>query len=240
MSGALIIARKEYQLALRSLGTYIIFVIFLLFTGFMFANTALKIRLAELRGSFELMHILLLFYIPAITMGSIAKERNSGTLELLSTLPIRLGSIVWGKFLAAMLLLLTVLLSTLVYLALIAIYGIGVDYGAVATGYLGLLCAGAAYIAIGLFASSLSGNQVLAFILALAISAVFYLLRYVGDFIPVRVFASVEYFSFDYHLRNFLKGVIDTRDLLFFAVITYIFALLAELRLQAQNLMQER
>lgn len=240
MSATLTIARKEYQLALRSLVTYIIFVIFLLFTGFFFANTALKLRLAELRGIFGIMHTLLLFYIPALTMGSIARERSSGTLELISTLPIRLGNIVWGKFLAAWLLLGTVLLFSLVYLALIAVYGTGIDYGAVLSGYLGLLCVGAAYIAIGLFASSLSENQVLAFIIALAISGCFYLLRYLGDFVPVRVIASLEYFGFDYHLQNFLKGVLDTRDLLYFAVVTYVFTLLAELRLQAQNLMQER
>jgi ABC-2 type transport system permease protein len=240
MNAALTIARKEYQLALRSLVTYIVFVIFLLFAGFFFANTALKLRLAELRGVFGIMHTLFLFYIPALTMGSIARERSSGTLELVSTLPLRLGSIVWGKFLGALLLLATVLAFTLVFLGLVSIYGTGLDYGAVATGYLGMLLLGAAYIGIGIFASSLSENQVLAFIIALAISGFFYLLRYLGDFASIRLLASLQYLGFDYHLQNFLKGVIDTRDLLFFAVVAYVSLLLAELRLQAQNLRQER
>lgn len=240
MNPALTIARKEYQLALRSLGTYVIFAIFLLGTGFYFANTAFKAGLAELRGVFGFMHLLFLFYIPAITMSSIIKERSSGTLELISTLPIKLGHIVWGKFLAALLLLKTLLLLTLVFLALIYVFGTGVDLGAVLCGYLGLICAGSAYIAIGLFASSLSQNQVLAFILALAISAVFYLLGLAGNLIPLSLLSKLEFFGFDYHLQNFLKGVIDTRDLLYFGVVTYIFALLAELRLQAQNLEQEK
>ncbi len=240
MNPALTIARKEYSLSLRSLGTYIIFAIFLLATGFYFANTAFKVRLAELRGAFGIMHMFFLFYIPAITMGSIAKERSSGTLELISTLPIRLGHIVWGKFLAAWMLLATVLSFTLVFLVLVSNFGVGLEIGAILTGYLGLLCAGSAIIAIGIFASSLSTNQVLAFIVALSIAGAFFLLGRASELVSVRLFTLLEYFGFDFHLQNFLKGVLDTRDLLYFGVITYIFVLLAELRLQAQNLMQER
>lgn len=240
MNPALTIAKKEYDLSLRSLGTYIIFAIYLLAVGAFFSLTALRLRLAEMRGIFGIMHMLFLFYIPAITMGIIAKERSSGTMELISTLPIKLGHIVWGKFLAAWMLLGTVLAFTLVFLGLIFIFGIGVDFGAVITGYLGLLCSGAAFIAIGIFASSLSSNQVLAFITALAISGFFYLLGSLSDLLPGPLFRLIEYLGFDFHLQNFLKGVLDTRDLLYFAVVTYIFILLAELRLQGQNMMQER
>ncbi|MDZ4181537.1 MAG: ABC transporter permease subunit, partial [Candidatus Cloacimonadaceae bacterium] len=184
MNTIITIARKEYQLALRSVTTYIVFVLFLVATGFYFSSTAFKVGLAELRGAFGIMHTIMLFYIPAITMGSISRERGSGTLELLSTLPIRLGGIVWGKFFGAVMLLKTVLLFTLVYLGLISWFGYGIDYGAVLSGYLGLILAGSAYIAIGIFASSLSANQVLSFIIALAISGVFYLIRFVADFMP--------------------------------------------------------
>ena len=240
MNPALTIAKKEYALSLRSLGTYIIFAIFLMAAGAHFALTSLKVGLAEMRGALGTMHMLFLFYIPAITMGSIARERTSGTLELLSTLPIKLSHIIWGKFLAALMMLVTVLSFTLVFVVLIGIFGVGWDLGAVFTGYLGLLCAGSAFIAIGLFASSLSHNQVLAFILALAISGVFFLLGKLGDILPLPLFNFLEFMGFDYHLQNFLKGLLDTRDLLYFGVVTYVFALLAELRLQAQNLMQER
>jgi ABC-2 type transport system permease protein len=240
MNPALTIAKKEYSLALRSMGTYMIFGIFLLATGTYFALTALKVGLAEMRGVFGIMHTFFLFYIPAITMGSIARERSGGTFELISTLPVKLGHIVWGKFLAAWLQLATVLAFTLVFVLLIAIYGVGMDLGAVFTGYLGLLFAGAAFIGIGIFASSVTENQVLAFILALAISGALFLLGRLGDLIPLRFFSAIEYLGFDYHLQNFLKGVIDTRDIIWFAAVTFIFVLLAQFRLQGQNLMQER
>ncbi len=240
MNPALTIARKEYDLSFRSLGTYIIFAIYLIAVGVYFALTALRTGLAELRGVFSVMQMFFLFYIPAITMGSIAKERGSGTLELISTLPVKLGHIVWGKWLAAWMLLGTLLVFTLVFLGLILVFGSGADLGAVFLGYAGLMCSGAAFIAIGIFASSLTSNQVLAFIVALAISGFFFLLGRLGELIPLNVFSLIEYLGFDYHLQNFLKGVLDTRDLVYFAAVTYIFNLLAELRLQSQNLMQER
>ncbi len=240
MNPALTIARKEYDLSLRQLGTYIVFAIYLLAVGLIFSLTALRFRAAEMRGAFSTMHNLFLFLIPAITMGSIAKERSSGTLELVSTLPLKLGHIVWGKFLGALLQLATLLAFTLVFVALISIYGTGVDYGAILTGYFGLLCAGAAFIAIGLFASSVSTNQVLAFVLALAICGFFYLLGRAGEMIPLRLFSVIEFLGFDYHLQNFFRGVLDTRDLLYFGVVAFIFVLLAQLRLQGQNMLQER
>ena len=240
MNPALTVARKEYDLALRSLGTYIVFAIYLLAAGLYFGLTALRVQLAELRGIFGFMHTLFLVFVPALTMGSLARESTGGTLELLYPLPLRLSHIVWGKFLAAWLQLATLLAFTLVFLGLIVVYGSGVDFGAVLTGYLGLLCAGAAFTAIGIFASSVSPNQVLAFILALALSGILFLLGRVGDLIPLKLLSAVEFLGFDYHLDNFLKGVIDTRDLLYFAVVTYVFILLAQLRLQAQNMLQER
>ncbi|MDP3114505.1 MAG: ABC transporter permease subunit [Candidatus Cloacimonadaceae bacterium] len=240
MNTIITIARKEFQLALRSVTTYIVFVLFLVATGLYFSSTVFKVGLAELRGVFGIMHVIMLFYIPAITMGLISRERSNGTLELLSTLPIRLGGIVWGKFLGAVMLLKTVLFFTLVYLGLISWFGYGIDYGAVFCGYFGLILAGSAYISIGIFASSISANQVLSFIIALAISSAFYLIRFIADFMPFRLIRFVEYFGFDYHLQNFLRGVIDSRDILFFAAVMVIFNLLAELNLQSHNMMQER
>jgi ABC-2 type transport system permease protein len=240
MNPALTIANKEYSLANRSLSTYIIYGVYLLVCGIWFALNALKIGAADMRGIFGVMHTLFLFFIPALTMGSIAKERSTGTLELISTLPIKLGQIVWGKFLGVLFQLATVLLFTLVFAFLIGFFGIGVDYGAIFTGYLGLLFAGAAFIAIGMFASSLTDNQVLAFIIAFAISGALFIIGRIGNLIPLKLFATIEYFGFDYHLESFLKGVIDSRDLIWFAAVTIIFILLAQFRLQAQNLSQER
>ena len=234
------IAKKDYELALRSVSTYIVFILFLVIIGLIFSNMVFKIARAELRFLFEIIHIVFLFYIPAITMGSIAKERQSGTLELLSTLPVKLSSIIWGKILAAFLQILTILVLSLVFFGIIVIFGEGIDYGAIICGYIGLVFAGLAHTAIGVFASSFPSNQILAFVLALLISAVFYVLKFILPILPFSLLPVVQYLSFDYHLSSFLKGVIDTRDILFFLAVTVIFALLAQFNLQSRNMMQER
>ena len=234
------IAKKEYELALRSISTYIVYILFLVIIGLIFSNMVFKIARAELRFLFEIMHIIFLFYIPAITMGSIAKERQTGTFELLSTLPIKLSSIVWGKILSALLQIITIIILSLVFFGIIIVFGEGIDYGAIICGYIGLILAGLAYASIGVFASSFPSNQILAFVLALLISAIFYLVKFILPLLPFSLVPIVQYFSFDYHLSSFLKGVIDTRDILFFLAITVIFALLAQFNLQSKNLMQER
>ncbi len=235
-----IIAKKEYQLAMRSISTYIVLTLFLVVSGLFFSNIIFKVGLAEMRSLFEIMHVVFVFYIPAITMGSIARERQSGTLELLSTLPIKLSSIIWGKVLSCLMQLKTLVAFTLVFLGIIAIFGEGIDYGAVVCGYLGLILAGTAYISIGVFASSLPSNQILAFVLALLISAFFYVLKFLIVLIPMNLMQPLMYLSFDNHLASFLKGVVDTRDILFFLAVTAVFALLAEFNLQSRNMMQER
>ncbi len=216
------IAKKEYELALHSISTYIVYILFLVIIGIIFSNMVFKIARAELRFLFEVIHIVFLFYIPAITMGSIAKERQTGTLELLSTLPIKLSSIVWGKILSALFQIITIIILSLVFFGIIVIFGEGIDYGAIICGYIGLILAGLAYASIGVFASSFPSNQILAFVLALLISAVFYLLKFLLPLLPFGLVPIVQYFSFDYHLSSFLKGVIDTRDILFFLAVTVI------------------
>ncbi|HQF35313.1 MAG TPA: ABC transporter permease [Candidatus Cloacimonas acidaminovorans] len=240
MKNVFTIAKKEYELALHSISTYIVYILFLVIIGIIFSNMVFKIARAELRFLFEVIHIVFLFYIPAITMGSIAKERQTGTLELLSTLPIKLSSIVWGKILSALFQIITIIILSLVFFGIIVIFGEGIDYGAIICGYIGLILAGLAYASIGVFASSFPSNQILAFVLALLISAVFYLLKFLLPLLPFGLVPIVQYFSFDYHLSSFLKGVIDTRDILFFLAVTVIFALLAQFNLQSKNLMQEK
>jgi ABC-2 type transport system permease protein len=234
------IAKKEYQLALRSVTTYIVFILFLVISGVGFSTSIFKIGLAELRGLFSFQHMLYIFFIPAITMGSIARERSNGTIELLSTLPIRLTHVIWGKILASSLQLATLLIFNLIPLAIILVLGQGVDIGAVLLGSLGILLAGCAYTAIGVFASSLPSNQVLAFLIAFFISGFFFVLRYLLVLTPLALVRYIQYFSFDYHLSGFMRGVLDVRDILYFVAVIVIFGLLAEFNLQSKNLMQER
>jgi ABC-2 type transport system permease protein len=240
MRDILIIARKEMKSYLNAASTYIVFIIFLLISGWFFSTVMFKAGKAELRQLFGILHMVYLFFIPALTMGMIAREKSAKTIELLATLPIRLRSIVWGKFLAAFGLLFFILMFTLVHLLTIVIIGENIDYGSLLGGYLGMLLIGAAYCSIGVFASTLQGNQILAFIIGFAISLFFFALQYVIVLIPNAMADFFQYLSFDFHLQNFLKGVIDSRDVVYLGSIIVGFMLLAEFILKLNNRMQER
>lgn len=240
MKGTLRIAKKEFTVALHSVSTYISFSIFLIVAGIFFSSTVFKTGKADLRGLFNIMHLLFVFYIPALTMATISKEKAAGTLELLSTMPIRLGNIIWGKFLSVLYMILMALLFSLLFFGVILIFGKGIDYGALLCGYLGLAIIGATYTAIGIFASSLQTNQTLSFIIALLISSIFYVVQFITPIIPSAILGVFQFLSFDFHYQNFLKGIIDTRDLLYFFSVIYIFILLAQFNLKSKNLMQER
>jgi len=240
MRDILIIAKKEMRTYLNSVSTYIVFVVFLLISGWFFSTLMFKAGKAELRQLFTILHMVYLFFIPALTMGMIAKEKASKTIELLATLPIKLKAIVWGKFVAAVGLLVMILLFTLVHLLTIMIIGENIDYGSILCGYLGLVLIGAAYCSIGIFASTLQGNQIMAFIIGFVISLFFFVLQYIIMLIPTAAADFFQVLSFDYHLQNFLKGVIDTRDLIYLGSIIVGFLLLAEFILKLNNRMQER
>jgi ABC-2 type transport system permease protein len=240
MRDTMIIAKKELKSYLNSVSTYIVFVVFLIISGWFFSSMMFKTGKAELRQLFTILHMVFLFFIPALTMGMISKEKSSKTIELLATLPIRLKSIVWGKFLASVGLLTIILLFTLVHLLTIAIFGENLDYGAILSGYVGLIFIGAAYCSIGIFASSLQGNQIVSFIIGFAISLFFFALQYVIALIPAGVADIFQFLSFDYHLQNFLKGIIDSRDVIYLGSLVVGFMLLAEFILKLNNRMQER
>ncbi|MBM4398892.1 MAG: ABC transporter permease subunit [Candidatus Cloacimonetes bacterium] len=240
MNNMLIIAKKELKTYLNSISTYIVFVIFLLISGWYFSALMFKTGKAELRQLFSILHIAYLFFIPALTMGMIAREKASKTIELLATLPLRLKSIIWGKFIAAVGLLTIILLFTSVHLLTVLIIGENIDYGSILSGYLGLLLIGAAYCSIGIFASTLQGNQILAFIIGFVISLFFYILQFIILLIPNAVADFFQFISFDYHLQNFLKGIIDTRDIIYLVSIVIGFLMLAEFILKLHNRLQER
>jgi len=173
-------------------------------------------------------------------MGSLAREKSTGTFEILSVAPIRLSSIVWAKFLAVWSLVFMALLFTFINIFILMLFGTGIDYGAILCGYLGLFLVGGVYTAIGIFASSIQTNQILAFIIALLLGAVLYLVQYILPLIPQSVKGIFQFISMDFHYQSFLKGVIDTRDLVFMFSLIVGFIILAELNLKSHNTMVER
>ncbi len=220
------ILKKELNMFFSSLTAYIVIGVFLIVMGlFMWVfpdYSVLEYCYATLEQLFSMAPWIFVFLIPAITMRSLAEEKQSGTIEFLITKPIGLSKIVFGKYLASVLLIVFALLPTVLYYY--TIYQLGspkgnLDAGAVMGSYLGLFLLGAAYASIGLFASSLTKNQIVAFMLAAFLCffchwAFFYLSK-----LPVFLGSTDDFlqmFGMDYHYNSMSRGVIDTRDLIYF------------------------
>ena len=241
MKNIWILARRELRTFFDSLVAYILLIAFLGFSGFFL----------WIGGSFDIFFLgqatmqpffnpvafwSLFFFIPAITMRMIAEEKKTGTLETLLTRAVNDWQVVAGKFLACFLLIAIALAFTLPYYFVISWLG-PVDHGAVWCGYLGLLLLSAAYIGIGLFASSITNNQIVAFLLALFIGVFFQFIFGIAaqslNGIGGELF---NFLSFDQHFQSIARGVIDLRDIVFFASIALLGLILAEAQLAKRNI----
>ncbi len=209
------IFRRELRYYFNSPVAYVVIVVFLAIIGWFFTSNLFLMNIASLRVVFELVPLVFLFFVPAITMRLLAEEKKSGTLELLTTKPVLDGEIILGKFLAAWALLAAALIPTLLYVVTLAMLG-SPDLGPVVTGYLGLLLMGAVYIGIGLFASSLTENQIVAFIISFLIVLALFLLDKILMYVPEGIASTVEFLGIDYHFSNIARGVIDSRNVIYF------------------------
>ncbi len=228
-------AQKELRSFFNSAVAYVILTLFLLIAGWFFTSSLFLVNQADLRDVFSvIVPLIYLFFIPAITMRVIAEEKKSGTIELLVTMPVRDVEIVLGKYLATLILLASALTLTLAYPMTIAMLG-DPDGGALIGGYLGLLLMGAAYLAIGIFTSGLTPNQIVAFITGFALIFVFFMLDKVIIFFPGSLASILEYASVTYHFENLARGVIDTRDLVYYGSIITLFLFLAVRTLEARK-----
>ena len=224
MNSALFIARREFRTFFASPIAYIVLGGFLLLSGWLYFGTLFLAGQASLRGLFALAPVLFVVLVPAVTMRSIAEERKSGTLELLLTMPLEDWQVVLGKFLAALGMVAVGLLWTLPYgfsVSALTAKGFSFDWGPVAGGYLGLLLLASSFIALGLWASSLSKNQIVGFIVALLLCFSFWFVDKFAVILPEGLGRLFEYLSVDYHFDNIARGVIDTRDVLFYLSLTF-------------------
>ena len=234
-SNILNIFKKEFDSYFTSPMAYIFLVVFCLVNGYFFSNTFFLIGQSDLRALFNIVPMVYLFFIPAITMGLIAKEKNLGTMEIISTLPIKDYEFVIGKYLAALALIIIGLLFTAVHFFTLVSFGINIDYGALFTGYLGLFFAGAVYASIGTFASSLFDNQVVAFIIGVFIVLMFFLFDKLLIFVPSFLAGTIQYLSVDYHMSNISRGVIDSRNLVYFVSVIGVFLFMTIQALSRRN-----
>ena len=226
-----VITKRELQSFFDSLIAYIILVAFLVFSGIFTwlygGSDVFFVGQASMQAFFAVSFWTLFFFIPALTMRLLAEEKKAGTIELLLTKGVSDRQVVLGKFLACFLLIAITLAFTLPYYIQIA--GIGnIDHGAVWCGYLGLLLMSAAYIGIGIFASSITNNQIVAFLLALFISIFFHwlfgMLSSMGGFLGT-IFDTL---NLQNHYESITRGVIDTKDLIYFLSIAALGVFLAE------------
>ena len=231
----LIIVRNELRNYFHSASAYVVLVVFLLITGWFFASPLFLIGQAELRSLFSTVPWIFLLFIPAITMGSITRERNSGTLETMSTLPLRDSELVLGKYWAALLLTGIGLLFTLIHFFTIIVLGSNIDYGAIICGYIGLFLIGAVYSSIGIFASSITNNQIIAFIVSFLFIFFFVIIEFVLIFIPVSMAELFQFLSIGYHFANISRGVIDSRNIIYFISLILLFLRLSVISMEARK-----
>ena len=224
MNNIIHIFKKEVSSYFNSPMAYIFLVIFAIVNSFFFTNIFFKINQSDLRTLFNIIPMVYLFFIPAICMSLIAKEKNTGTMEVLTTLPITDKELILGKFLSALFLIFIGLLFTFIQLYTLLQTGTDIDYGAIFTGYLGLLLLGAAYSSIGIFASSVSNDQIVSFIIGVFLVLLFYLMdKTILLFTPPFMASFVQYIAVDYHLTNISRGVIDSRNIIYFISIISFF-----------------
>ncbi len=240
----LAIYRKEVNSYLNSLIAYVVMAVFLTGTGLLmwvFPDTGvLSYGFADLSTLFTLGPYVFMFLIPAITMRSFAEERKAGTMELILTQPVADWQLVLGKYFAAWTIVVFTLIPTLVYY--ISVYQLGnpvgnLDSAGIAGSYIGLILLGGVFTAVGIFASSLTENQVIAFILAAFLCFLLYTgfsslagLEAWGDSTLL-----IEKFGILYHYDSMSRGLIDSRNLLYFITVTTLMLLLTQLVLNSRK-----
>ncbi len=232
MQNTLLMARKEFSGYFSSPIAYVFLITFLILTSvvFLFVQEFFLHGQASLRLFFEAMPWIYLILVPAITMRIWSEERREGTIELLMTLPLRPTEVILGKFFAAWAFISVALLGTLIVPIAVSRFG-ALDLGPVVGGYLGSFLLGGAYLAIGMCVSALSKNQILSFILTALVCLGFLAIGApkLMEIIPKNweLLRTLAYgFGFVPHFENISRGVIDTRNLVYFGSLIFFFLLL--------------
>ncbi len=236
MKGFKAVFKREIANYFSSWMGYIVVGAFLVFMGFFFFNGLLETNIADMRSFFKVLPFVFLFFGPAVAMRLIAEEKKLGSLEILLTLPIRDWEVVLGKFAAAAVFLLFTLFCTWPMPAT-AIYLGATDPGPFWSGYFGAFFLGCSFISIGLFASSIVKDQVLAFIVGLGISFFIFVMGepFVSSYFPEWLSWFMMKASLGYHFTAMGRGVVDTRDVVYFLCLIGFFLYLSTMSLTARK-----
>ena len=216
------IFKKEFKSYFFSPIAYIVISVFLLIVGWLFYSTFFLDRQANLTRFFSILPVAFAFVVPAVTMRLFSEEINIGSYEILLTMPVTFRDIIVGKFLAAVGFIGVMLVPTLFYALSTAFLG-KLDLGPVIGGYIGAILLGATFSSIGILASSVTRNQVVAFIIGMAVCLTLTLLiDFMLFFLPSFLVGIFQYLSANYHFQNIAKGVIDLRDILYFVSVSFV------------------
>jgi ABC-2 type transport system permease protein len=228
------VSTRELRSYFLSPLAYVVIALFLALSGYLFALILANGREASLRGLIQNVSVLYLFIVPAISMRLLAEEQRTGTVELLLTNPVQEWEIVTGKFLASIMLVLVMLALTLVFPLFLFIFG-NPDRGPMITGYLGIFLQAAAFLSIGLWASSLTQNQIVAAIVAFALLLVLWLSDNLGQFLGGTIGSIVSYTSVINRFQSFPQGVIQTNDVVYYLTLIVAGIVLSTLSLQSRR-----
>jgi ABC-2 type transport system permease protein len=209
--------KKEFKSFFISPIAYVFITVYLVVTNFLFFQGFFIINQADMRGYFSLLPWVFLFFVPAITMRSWAEERKVKTLELLLTWPVSDIEVVLGKFLASFLFLTTAILLSLTIPVTILLLG-KPDMGPIIGGYLGAILMGGAYLAIGLWVSSHTENQIIAFILGVVATFILFMVGnpFVTMVAPSWMVPVLDYIGLGNHFESVQRGVVDSRDVIYY------------------------
>ena len=239
MRGIMAVFKKEITITFSSPIFYAATFIFMVVSGYFFYTNAMiytirsfqagqnpflaeRLNLSDfvVKPFFGDIAIVLLLMLPLITMRAYAEEKKMGTIELLFTYPISDGAVLAGKFAASMFTLLTMLVGTLLPLILLETFA-HLDWGLILSGYLGILLLGASFIALGLFTSSLTENQIIAAVLSFGAFLLFWIIGWAKSFAGPPLGPILEHISIVVHLDSFVRGLVDSRDLAFYLVFIF-------------------
>jgi ABC-2 type transport system permease protein len=230
----LAVLKRELRVYFSSPVAYVVFGVFAVLSGFFFTNVFgyyqrfsmqaamnptmggnVSVTEGVLRPLFQNISVIMLFILPFLTMRLFAEEKKTGTMELLLSYPVRDGEVLFGKFLAALGIFIGMLVVTLAYPLLVA-WTTELEWGPLATGYLGLLLQGAAFIAIGLLVSSLTENQIVAAAGSFGALLMFWVISWASDSAGGTLGRVLSHLSLTEHFDSFAKGVIDTKDVIYY------------------------
>ncbi len=220
-----VILKRELAAYFSSPIAYIAGCFFLLFSGFTLFSTFFIIRRAELRNFFQMLPLIFSFFIPALTMRVFSEERRSGSFETLLTLPVSTAQVVTGKYLATLSAALIMLVPTLSYVLTCRMFG-SPDMGPIVGGYIGSVLLCAAFTAIGLYASSMTRNQIIAFLVAAAVCIVLSIISNFAILLPGNMVGFATFISAGSHFESISRGIVDTRDIIYFVSLAAVFFVL--------------